>query len=27
LHLVDDAGHWVDLEQPEALAEIVRGLR
>ena len=27
LHLLDDAGHWVDLEQPEALAEIVRGLR
>ena len=27
LHLVADAGHWVDLEQPEALAEIVRGLR
>jgi len=27
LHLVEDAGHWVDLEQPEALAEIVRGQR
>jgi pimeloyl-ACP methyl ester carboxylesterase len=26
LHLVDDAGHWVELEQPAALAEIVRGL-
>ena len=27
LHVVADAGHWVDLEQPEALAKIVRGLR
>lgn len=26
LHVVPDAGHWVDLEQPEALAQIVRGL-
>jgi pimeloyl-ACP methyl ester carboxylesterase len=26
LHVVADAGHWVDLEQPAALAEIVRGL-
>jgi pimeloyl-ACP methyl ester carboxylesterase len=26
LHLVTDAGHWVELEQPEALAEIIRGL-
>ena len=27
LHLVADAGHWVDLEQPEALANVIRGLR
>lgn len=27
LHLVTDAGHWVDLEQPEALAKIIRGLQ
>jgi pimeloyl-ACP methyl ester carboxylesterase len=27
LHVVPDAGHWVELEQPAALAEIVRGLR
>jgi pimeloyl-ACP methyl ester carboxylesterase len=27
LHLVADAGHWVDLEQPEALAKVIRGLR
>ena len=27
LYLVEDAGHWVDLEQPEALAKIIRGLR
>jgi len=27
LHLVTDAGHWVDLEQPEALAKIIKGLQ
>jgi pimeloyl-ACP methyl ester carboxylesterase len=26
LHIVGDAGHWVDLEEPAALAQIVRGL-
>ena len=26
LHLIADAGHWVDLEQPEALATVIRGL-
>lgn len=26
LHLVVDAGHWIELEQPAALAEIVRNL-